>query len=132
VSRRSLLLPAVLCALAIPVAPALAGEDDPDSGDSAAKLHMSQGCVSGSRTKLAVTGSDIDSVTYFVDGKRIKRVTTPTSKGRFVISMRCAKLHIGANRGRAVVNFEAGASRASRTLRFQLTRGLQSSPRFTG
>jgi hypothetical protein len=130
VSRRSLVLPVVLAALALPVAPALAGEDPDDSGS--AKLHASQGCVLGNRAKVAVTGSNIDTVAFYVDGKRIKTVTTPTSTGRFVISMRCSRLSFGAHRGRAVVTFEAGSSPAKRTLRFQITRGRQSSPRFTG
>jgi hypothetical protein len=80
-----------------------------------------------------VTGSPIESVTFFVDGKRVKTVTRPDSASHFSFSMSCAHLSAGAHRGRAVVAFASGASPASKTLRFQITRrAAQQSPRFTG
>jgi hypothetical protein len=130
-SRRPLLLlPAVLAAIALPVAPALAGEDDDDS--PSATLHASQGCVSGDRANASVTGDDIDTVAYFLDGNHVKTVTQPNAQGRFSISMACAHLRVGAHRARAVVTFEAGSSPARQTLRFQITRSRQGSPRFAG
>jgi hypothetical protein len=157
-SRRNvLLLPAIVAAIAIPVAPAFAGEDDgedqtntptapadpnapaspADPNGSAtpasASLRSSHGCVSGSRAKAVVTGEPIKSVAFFLDGRRVKTVARADSKGRFTLSMRCARLRVGAHRGRAVVSFESGASPAGRTLRFQVTRRpAQRSPRFTG
>jgi hypothetical protein len=130
-SRRSLLvLPAVLAAVALPVAPALAGEDDDDS--PSATLRASQGCVAGDRATASVTGDDIDTVAYFLDGNHVKTVTQPNAQGRFSISMACAHLRVGAHRARAVVTFEAGSSPARQTLRFQITRSRQGSPRFAG
>jgi hypothetical protein len=123
--RPMLFLPAVLTALALPVAPALAGEDD---GSGPVRLHASQGCVSGDRAKATVSGDDIDSVKFFVDGKLVKTVTEATSRGTFVFSMRCARLSVGAHRARAVVS-ESGSNQ---TLRFQITRARQASPQFTG
>ena len=79
--RRSLLLlPAVLVAAALPVAPAFAGEDD------SASLHApSRACVSGHRVKATVSSDDdVDTVAFYVDGKRLKRVTEPANTGRFV------------------------------------------------
>ena len=148
-SRRNvLLLPAIVAAIAIPVAPAFGGEDDgedqsntptapADPNGSAtpasASLRSSQGCLSGSRAKAVVTGEPIKSVAFFLDGRRVKTVTRPDSASRFTFSMRCAHLRVGAHRGRAVVTFESGATPASRTLRFQVTRRpAQRSPRFTG
>ena len=148
-SRRNiLLLPAIVAAIAIPVAPAFAGEDDGEdqsntptapadpnapASPASASLRSSQGCVSGSRAKAVVTGEPIKSVAFFLDGKRVKTVTRPDSASRFTYSMRCAHLRVGAHRGRAVVTFESGATPASRTLRFQVTRRpAQRSPRFTG
>jgi hypothetical protein len=125
-----LVLPAVLAALALPVAPALAGEDDDDS--PSATLRASQGCVAGDRATASVTGDDIDTVAYFLDGNHVKTVTQPNAQGRFSISMACAHLRVGAHRARAVVTFEAGSSPASQTLRFQITRSRQGSPRFAG
>jgi hypothetical protein len=162
-SRRNiLLLPAVLAAIAVSAAPAFAGEDDGDDQNNtptapaptapadpnapaapaepnapatpaSARLRSSQGCLSGSHAKAFVTGSPIESVTFFVDGKRVKTVTRPDSASHFSLSMSCAHLSAGAHRGRAVVAFASGASPASKTLRFQITRrAAQQSPRFTG
>jgi hypothetical protein len=123
--RPMLFLPAVLVAMALPVAPALAGEDD---GSGPVRLHESQGCVSGDRAKATVTGDNIDSVKFFVDSKLVKTVTEATSRGTYVFSMRCARLSVGAHRARAVVS-ESGSNQ---TLRFQITRARQTSPQFTG
>jgi hypothetical protein len=128
--RPLLLLPAVLAAIALPASPALAGEGDDDDGT--AKLRASQGCVSGDRAKATVTGDNIDEVAFYVDGELVKRVTRPDDSDRYVVSMRCARLSVGAHRARAVVTFEEGSSPALRTLRFQITRSRQASPRFTG
>jgi hypothetical protein len=121
-----LLMPALLSVMALPVAPALAGED-PGSDSGPATLRVSQGCVSGNRAKVVVTAADADTVTFYLDGKRVKTVT-PSSTGRAVISMKCSRLSVGAHRGRAVVS----TSGSNQTLRFQITRSRLTSPRFTG
>jgi hypothetical protein len=135
-----LLLPALLSAMALPVAPALAGEDDPsapppvqapapDPGTvlDAAKLNVTQGCVIGSRAKVVATAPGADTVAFYLDGEHVKTVN-PSSRGRAVISMRCSRLSVGAHRGRAVASFTG----SQQTLRFQITRARQSSPQFTG
>jgi hypothetical protein len=130
-SRRPLLvLPAVLAAIAVPVAPAVAGEDD----DASAKLRAPQGCVAGDHTTVAVTGDDIDSVAFWFEGDRIKTATRPNDAGRYSWTVNCNHLIAGAHRARAVVTFEEGSSPARQTLRFQITRARQGSgsPRFTG
>jgi hypothetical protein len=128
-SRRSLLLPAVLAAIALPVAPALAGEDD-DSG--AASLRATQGCVSGDHARAVVSGDGIDRVAFWLDGNVIKTATAPNAAGRFSWTIDCDHLRVGAHRARAVVTFDEGSSPARQTLRFQVTRARQGSPRFTG
>jgi hypothetical protein len=146
--RPLLLLPALLAALALPVAPALAGEDDgtpppapvpapapspaPVPVVGAAKLHVSLGCVSHTRAKAVVTGTNIDTVAFYVDGKRQKTVSSPTSSGRYVFTMSCSRLSVGAHTARAVATFQAGTSPEQQTLRFQITRARQASARFTG
>ena len=141
-SRRSLLLlPTMLTAIALPVAPAFAGEDDDSGGpggpvgtggSSSATLSVARDCVSAHRAKATVTGDDVDSVAFFVDGKRISTATRPAVTGRFVFAMRCSRLRVGAHVARAVVTFEAGSSPATQTLRFQITRARPASARFTG
>ncbi len=143
---RRLLVPAVLAAIALSAAPAFAGEDDPipapapaptpappvaDAPVGTATLH-SRNCVSRVRAKQTVTGELIASVVFFVDGDRVKTVTEPDSAGRFSVTMSCTRMSVGAHRGKAVVSFEQGASPTSETLRFQITRSRQQSPRFAG
>jgi hypothetical protein len=124
VFRRSmLLLPVLLAGLALPAA-AIAGEDD----DDRASLDQPRNCVSDSRAKATVSGDDISSVAFFLDGHLVKTVTRPTVRGTYVFAPRCSRLSVGAHRGRAVVRF--GSDRT--TLRFQIARSAQGSPRFTG
>jgi hypothetical protein len=126
VSRRSLLLlPVLVTGLALPVAPALAGEDDGDSPT----LHQVRNCVADNSAKVTVTGDDIDTVVFSVDGRRVKTVSRPTTNGTFVLSMRCRQLSPGAHRARAVVTDSSGDRS---TLRFTITRAALTSPRFTG
>ena len=125
--RRSLLfLPVLIGAVALPGAPALAGEED-DSG--ATKLRVSHGCVSADRAKAWVTGDDVARVAFFVDGDRVQTVTRPNGAGRYAFSMNCSRLSAGAHRASAVVTSSEGSRQA---LRFQITRAAQVSPRFTG
>jgi hypothetical protein len=127
--RRSLLvLPAVVAAAALPVAPALAGEEGGDN-NGPAKLNASSSCSSGQRAKAVVSGGDIVRVDFYVNGKLVKRDSTADSNGRYTLSMRCRRLHVGANRASAVVSPAEGSRRA---LHFQITRLSQVSPRLTG
>ena len=124
--RRSLLLmPVLIAGLALPVSSALAGEDDGD----APTLHEIHNCLSGSHAKVTVTGGDIESVRFYVDGHRVKTVTRPTHNGTYVLGMQCWRLSSGAHRARAVVTDTSGDRR---TLRFTITRATRTSPRFTG
>ena len=126
--RRSLLfLPVLLGAIALPGAPAFAGEEDGGSGS--ARLHVSQSCVSADRAKAWVTGDDIARVAFYVDGDRVRTVTRPNAAGRYAFSMSCSRLSVGAHRASAVVTSSEGSRE---TLRFQITRAAQVSPRFTG
>jgi hypothetical protein len=124
--RRSVfLLPALLGAIALPAGPALAGEEDGDSGN--AKLRFAHDCTSGGRAKAIVTG-DVDSVAFFVDGERVKRLSAPNSGDRFVLSMKCSRVSVGSHRASAV----ATSSEGRQVLRFRITRAAQVSPRLTG
>jgi hypothetical protein len=88
--------------------------------------------VSGDRAKATVTGSNIDTVAFYVGGKHVKTVTRPAAGGGYVLSMSCAHLGVGAHRARAAVTFQSGASPTRTTLHFQITRARQTSPQFTG
>ena len=126
IKRQLLLVPAVIAGLALPVAPALAGEDD---GDGSGTLDQVRHCINHSSAKVAVSGDEVDSVVFYVDGRRVKSVGQPTVNGTYVMSMRCRSLTPGVHRGRAVVTDTAGDNSA---LRFTIARTAQAAPRFTG
>jgi hypothetical protein len=155
VSRRLLpLLPAMLV-LALPAAPAFAGEDpDPTPTPTPtptpapvlapapgiavptpvgyAKLHAPQSCKAGHRLKAWVTGDNIESVAFYVEGKLVTTDRRAGAGGRYGLTMSCSRLRVGANRARAAVTYTKGASPTGRTLRFSLNRLRHASPRFTG
>jgi hypothetical protein len=118
-------MPVLIAGLALPVSSALAGEDDGND----AKLHEIHNCLSGGRAKVTVTGGDVDSVRFYIDGHRVQTVTRPTHNGTYVLGMKCRRLSPGAHRARAVVTDTSGDRR---TLRFTITRAARTSPRFTG
>lgn len=125
--RPLVLLPVLIAGLALPVAPALAGEDDDSSSPA---LHKVRDCVTNSRLKVTVSGDEIDSVAFSISGKLRDTATQPTGNGTFVLSMRCSRLAVGAHKGRAVVTDTSGDTV---TRRFTITRAARfSSPRFTG
>jgi hypothetical protein len=155
--RRALLLMTMaLAALAMTVTPAFAGEDpDPTAPPAtqptptqpsptttqpmpapvvhgSAKLRTSQGCMAENRTKASVSGKAIESVAFFVDGRKVKTVSTPDASGRYTLSMSCRQLGFGTHRARATVAFESGVSPTHRTMIFQITRARQVSPQFAG
>jgi hypothetical protein len=156
VFHRALLLTTMaLAALALAVTPAFAGEEpDPTAPPAAqptptpttpttptptvpivhgsAKLSTSQGCLTKDRAKATVSGKAIASVAFYVDGKKVKTVSSPDSSGRYTLTMSCAHLGFGTHRARAAVSFESGATPTSKTLLFQITRSTATSPQFAG
>jgi hypothetical protein len=146
--RRALLLMTMaLAALAVAVTPALAGEDPDDPAASppatqpapaqpalhgSAKLRTSQGCLAQNRAQASVNGRQIESVAFFVDGRKVRTVFAPDESGRFTFAMSCSRLRFGTHRARATVAFKSGVSPASRTLVFQITRSRPVRPQFAG
>ena len=151
--RRALLLMTMtLAALAVAVTPALAGEDPDDPAASppatqpapaqpapaplalhgSAKLRTSQGCLAENRAQASVNGTQIESVAFFVDGRKVRTVFAPDESGRFTFTMSCSRLGFGTHRARATVAFKSGVSPTSRTLVFQITRSRPVRPQFAG
>jgi hypothetical protein len=126
IQRPLLGLTAALAALSFCVTPAFAGEDDD------ATLLATQGCLHSSHARVAVSGGDIASMTFYIDGRRLRTLTEPNADGRYAVSMDCSRLSVGAHRGRAVVAFGDNADRSGKTLHFQITRPRHAVPRFTG
>jgi hypothetical protein len=137
-----------LAVLALAVTPAFAGEDDPDPTAAppaqpaptstapvvvhgSAKLRTSQ-CSVANRAKASVSGSSIASVAFYVDGKKVKTVSSPDSSGHYTFTMSCSHLSVGTHRAKASVAFASGATPSNRTLMFQITRSAAASPQFAG
>jgi curli biogenesis system outer membrane secretion channel CsgG len=154
VFRRTLLLTTMaLAALALAVTPAFAGEEpDPTAAPPAqpspspsptpaptapvvhgsAKLRTSQGCLTNNEAKASVSGKSIASVAFYVDGRKVKTVSSPDASGRYTFTMNCSHLSIGTHRARAAVSFESGATPTQRTMLFQITRARAAIPQFAG
>ena len=150
--RLLLLMTMALAALAVAVTPALAGEDPDDPAASppatqpapaqpapaplalhgSAKLRTSQGCLAENRAQASVNGTQIESVAFFVDGRKVRTVFAPDASGRFTFTMSCSRLGFGTHRARATVAFKSGVSPTSRTLVFQITRSRPVRPQFAG
>ena len=140
-----------LAAFALAVTPAFAGEEpDPTAAPPAqpspsptpappapvvhgsAKLRTSQGCLTNNEAKASVSGKSIVSVAFYVDGRKVKTVSSPDASGRFAFTMSCSHLSIGTHRARAAVSFESGVTPTQRTLLFQITRARAAIPQFAG
>ena len=155
--RVLLLMTMALAALAFAVTPAFAGEDpDPPAAPPAAQpaptptptqpapaqpvpvlsgtahLRTSQGCMTDNRAKASVSGSRIESVRFFVDGKAVKTLSSPNDSGRYTLSMSCSRLGFGSHRARASVSFRSGVRPTHSTLVFQITRARAVTPQFAG
>jgi hypothetical protein len=99
-----------------------------------ARLRGPSGCVKG-KFKATVRGSRISRVTFFVDGKRFKRLTAPTGEGsRFTVRINPKGRGFGVHRVTARVEFVEASQTKTRTLRlsFQRCKKQVVKPRFTG
>jgi hypothetical protein len=99
-----------------------------------AKLRGPTGCPTSAATKATVTGKRIVKVTFYVNGKKVKTLTRPDSKGRWSITLKPKTLPYGSHRVRAAVQFAADSQTKPKTLTltFNRCRPAIVSPKFTG
>lgn len=97
-----------------------------------ARLRGPSGCVS-SAFKATVRGSRIARVTFFRDGKLVKRIVAKPGQRTFIVRVKPGGAQ-GVHRVTAVVRFAAASQTRSRTLRlsYQRCRKQVVTPRFTG
>ncbi len=99
-----------------------------------ARLRGPSGCVDGPFT-ATVRGARIARVTFFVDGKRFRRITAPNGEGsRFTARINPRGRGFGVHRVTVRVEFATASNTSTRTLRlsFQRCRKQVVKPRFTG
>ena len=82
---------------------------------------------------VAVNGSKIRLVVFYLDGKRVRSLTRPNSGRRFVLVVKPGPLRRGTHRVLAVTSFTAASKTKQRTLRlvFQKCGRRIVAPRFT-
>jgi hypothetical protein len=98
-----------------------------------ARLVGPTGCVAKA-FNARVTGQNIASVVFVLDGKKIKTLTKPNAGTRFQVRINPAKFKIGVHRLRATIKFLAATKKAPQTLRLSFQRCAKklAAPRFTG
>jgi hypothetical protein len=79
-----------------------------------AALHRPSGCVESKTVKLYVTGKDIKSVTYSLDGKHLETVTKKDPEGRYVLSLKTGGLSLKVHHLVAVVKLTSGKTQTLR------------------
>ena len=85
----------------------------------------------GRNFKIAVRGKGIASVTFSLDGKKLKTVKKPKGN-RYSITINGSKLGVGGHRLTAKVKFVSSSPLASKTLNRSVQRCGKSKPKFTG
>ena len=79
-------------------------------------------------------GTRIARVTFFLDGKRLKRITAKAGQRKFQVRINPRGRGFGVHRVTAKVEFEAASNTSARTLRLSFQRCKKGvvRPRFTG
>jgi hypothetical protein len=107
---------------AVPVVPVVPG---------AASAHGPSECVV-SNAQVYVTGRQIKSVTFYLDGPNVKTVTRPDKKGRYLININTRNMRAGVHRIKTVVNFVPSSKTKSKTMYVVVARCRPPRPVFTG
>ena len=105
--------------------------DDAESGRS--KMSGSSGCVD-TTARATVSGRQIETVTFYLDGKKVKRMTAKVAQTKFRFSTRMASLKTGVHRITARVTFTRPSATKPRTHRIAFQRCAKASvkPTFAG
>ncbi len=99
-----------------------------------AKLRGTVGCATATYAKATISGRQIKSVTYFVNGKKLSTLTKPTKGNSYTLRVKVRSLEYGAHKVTARVVFVEAARTKTKTLQLQFSRCLPRvvQPKFTG
>jgi hypothetical protein len=99
-----------------------------------AQLSGTSGCARSNIVQAAVTGRHIVKVTFYVDNRKVKTLTSANSKGRWALKVAMRKVAYGKHRITARVEFAKRSGTSAKTLRLSFSRCGASSvtPNFTG
>jgi len=98
-----------------------------------AKLSGPTGCTAKAFS-ARIRGTKVQTVTFILDGKTIKRFTKGNAKGLYAVRIDPAKTRIGVHRLVVNVTFQKGTGTKPKTLRLSFQRCTKklAAPRFTG
>jgi uncharacterized repeat protein (TIGR01451 family) len=97
---------------------------------SSSTLHHPAGCIAAATQKIYVTGANIKSVSYSLDGKHLATVTKRDTSGRYLVTVKIGSLSLRTHHLVAVVKYKTGKTR---TLQATLARcQAPMVPLFTG
>jgi hypothetical protein len=85
-----------------------------------------------SNARVYVTGRQIKSVSFYLDGPHVKTLKRPDKKGRYLININARKLGFGVHRVRIVVVFQPSSKTKSKTMYVVVARCRPPRPVFTG
>ncbi len=98
-----------------------------------ARLSGPTGCISSRSHTLAVRGSRIARVSFYVDGRYVGTRTRPNRGTAYTVTVKGSKLRTGAHRVVAKVTYRAETNPRSRTLTLAFARCARAvTPKFTG
>jgi hypothetical protein len=99
-----------------------------------AKLRGPHGCPDTNAVAATVTGRKIAKVTFYVDNKKVKTLTKPNKRGRWVLSVNMRKVAYGSHRVEAKVEFTKSSGTKTKRLRLSFNRCGANNvrPQFTG
>jgi uncharacterized repeat protein (TIGR01451 family) len=136
-SSSTAVIPVVATAIVRPPAPEAGqgtlGEKEPSPSAGAASVHGPRECVA-SKARIYVTGRQIKSVTFYMDGPRrkLRTVARADKKGRYLINISARQLSARVHRVEVVVVFEPSSKTKPKRLRVVLERCPPAHPLFTG
>jgi hypothetical protein len=98
-----------------------------------AKLSGPTGCTAKAFS-ARIRGTKVQTVTFVLDGKTIKRFAKPVKGGVFAVRINPAKMKIGVHRLVVSVTFAKGTGTKPKKLRLSFQRCARklAAPRFTG
>ena len=103
----------------------------PKPAHGAASAHGPRECVVGN-ARVYVTGRQIKSVTFYLDGPKVKTLKRPDKKGRYLININAGDLGFRMHRVRIVVVFVPSSKTRPKTMHIVVARCPPPRPVFTG
>jgi uncharacterized repeat protein (TIGR01451 family) len=100
-----------------------------------ARLQGVHGCAAGTKpARFTVSGSRVASVTFYLDGRKVKTLTRPNANGAYRLTLSIRQLRPGAHRVEARVRFTAASKTAPKRFRMSFDRcaAPKVQPKFTG